>query len=797
MVARQKRLIVFMALFLASCAATPKIHLKTGDMTMEVKKEVPFLTSNIAYSPDGKSLLSGSWDNTVRLWDITSGRLTKEFKGHTAHVVTVAFSPDGKTIATAGNDDTVRLWDITTGREIRQFTGYYGTRTIGYIVANMSFSPNGRYIMVPYGSRFADGGSASRLYEVQTGNVIREFRGFFQDFSPDGKYVLFYKPRQWRWGDSALYLVDVETGKEIWRVKNELFSGAVFSPDNRHILAPRILDKFFLEVIDTFSLVLFDTSTGRKLKEFGRVEAQRPQGLHISFSSDGRYVLTGGSISDLINSRFRYKLWDIEQGMDIKEILDSSPSLCAYGISNTIPTFSRDGMSAVMNDCSSLRFYNIHSGEELATFIGYDDGEWLVTTPNGYYNSSEKGDQYLSVTVGGKPYSIAQLRESFYRPDLIKVALSGGSLKGFRKIADIKQPPAVEIVDTPKSIDKDEVVITLKITDAGGGIGDIRLYLNGSAIVMDTARGVKVVGKYDNTLYKTYTVKLTNGLNTIKAIAFNADNTMNSAEVLHGITASFKTLAKPSLYALVIGINEYKNPKLQLNYAVADAGLFADTVQRSASGLFEKVTIKRFTTKEETTNENIIKELKAMRSLNPDDLFVFYVASHGTVDDGEYFMITSNIGSTSTAKLKTDAVSQNTLKELIANIPTTKKLIVIDTCSAGKLGDMIQTAMLTRGMSEDTAMKVLSRAVGSTILMATTSVQEALEGYNGHGVFTFVVSEGLSGKADSDKDGFIKTTELANYIDDEVPALAEKVFKKAQYPTVSPSGMAFPVGRVR
>lgn len=74
-------------------------------------------------------------------------------------------------------------------------------------------------------------------------------------------------------------------------------------------------------------------------------------------------------------------------------------------------------------------------------------------------------------------------------------------------------------------------------------------------------------------------------------------------------------------------------------------------------------------------------------------------------------MITSNVGALSTQRLKSDALSQVQLKELVANIPSTKKLIVIDTCNAAALGDAIQAAMLTRGMSEDTAMKVLSRAV--------------------------------------------------------------------------------------
>ena len=389
------------------------------------------------------------------------------------------------------------------------------------------------------------------------------------------------------------------------------------------------------------------------------------------------------------------------------------------------------------------------------------------------------------------------MRESFYRPDLVNLALSGGSLKELKKVADVKPPPVVAIVDTPKSIDKSDAAITLKITDAGGGIGDIRLYLNGSAVMLDSARGVKVVASNQNEIQKTYQLKLVSGLNTIRAIAFNADNTMQSTDAIYEITAAFKAIGKPSLYALVIGINEYKNPKLQLNYAVADATLFANTLKKGAAALFDKVEVKKLSSKEETTRENILKELKSMQSLNPDDLFVLYVASHGTVDDGEYFLITSNVGSTRTEKLKTDAIGQSVFKELVGNIPATKKLIIIDTCNAGALGEAIQVAMLTRGMSEDTAMKILSRAVGSTILSAATSMQEALEGYQGHGLFTYVLTEGLKGKADKGNTGYVRTTELADYVDNEVPSLAEKIFKKAQYPTISISGQAFPIGKVK
>ena len=329
----------------------------------------------------------------------------------------------------------------------------------------------------------------------------------------------------------------------------------------------------------------------------------------VAFSPDGKYVLSSGWNNEI-------KIWDLAAGTQWKVL--SGPADTSQA--GTSAKYFPNGKYVISAGDASTRIWDVSTGEEVASMIAFEDGEWIITTANGYYNSSPKGDQYLSVKVKGKDYTIEQLRESFYRPDLVNLALSGGSLKSLKNVADVKPPPVVAIVDTPKSIDKSDAAITLNITDTGGGIGDIRLYLNGSAVMLDSTRGVIVVAanSNQNEIQKTYKLKLSSGVNVVRAIAFNADNTMQSTDAIYEITAAFKAIGKPSLYALVIGIDEYKNPKLQLNYAVADAALFADTLRKGASPLFEKVEVKKLSSKEETTRENIMKELKAMchRSCN-------------------------------------------------------------------------------------------------------------------------------------------------------------------------------------
>jgi WD40 repeat protein len=75
----------------------------------------------VAFSPDGRRVLTGSWDETAILWDAERGEKLRTFQGHTEPVWSVAFSPDGRSVLTGSWDGTTRLWDAESGQEVCQF----------------------------------------------------------------------------------------------------------------------------------------------------------------------------------------------------------------------------------------------------------------------------------------------------------------------------------------------------------------------------------------------------------------------------------------------------------------------------------------------------------------------------------------------------------------------------------------------------------------------------------------------------------------------------------------------------
>jgi len=521
---------------------------------------------------------------------------------------------------------------------------------------------------------------------------------------------------------------------------------------------------------------------------FAKIEPVVQQGHNswvasVVYSPDGRFIASVSWDSTI-------KIWDADTGKLIRTLKGHSWFV------NSV-AYSPDGRF-IASGGWAIKIWNARTGKLIATLMAFPDAS-VVITPEGYFSGTGKFEKYVHFvdTETLKVYTLDQYYETFYRPDLVKLALKGQDLSQIAKlnINQVKPAPEVEIIDTPNQTKYKEITITVKITEQGGGIGSLVVYLNGSAIrKMNISQPPELITR---DIRRKLTIPLEKGKNKIQVKVYNFDNTQVSRPAVHEVVYHKKEKEKPNLYGVIIGINEFRNYKLNLRYAKADALELSETLGKLArkSGLYKKVKLITLTSREETTKDHILKVLNQLKGeLSPKDVFVFFVASHGTVIDGKYYLYTSNVGHTSDYKIMETAISQDDLTQVISNLPATKKILMFDTCQSGRIADAMVMAMLTRGLDEETAMSILNRAVGAIIMSASKDYQYALEGYKGHGIFTYAVIEGLKGEANSDGDLFLLTRELATYLDSKIPEIAKKVYRKEQFPhNVGIKDQSFPI----
>ena len=161
------------------------------------------LITSVAFSPDGKYVLTGSADNTARLCLAETGKLVRKFVEDAKWDCSAVFSPDGKYVLTI-SEASASLWQTETGTRIRKFEG--GSKYSHLL--SMAFSPDGKYVLA------GDGDGAAYLWQTETGRQIRKFEGHSDAihciaFSPNGKYVLTGS------SDSTTRIWETETGDEL------------------------------------------------------------------------------------------------------------------------------------------------------------------------------------------------------------------------------------------------------------------------------------------------------------------------------------------------------------------------------------------------------------------------------------------------------------------------------------------------------------------------------------------------------------------------------------------------------
>ncbi|WP_283136347.1 hypothetical protein [Rhizohabitans arisaemae] len=293
--------------------------------------------TSVAFSPDGKTLATGSHDETVVLWDVATRRQTASLAGHSGSVTSVAFSPDGRTLAVGGYPRTVRLWNVATRRQIGvDLPGHTGS------VASVVFSPDGRTLATSGADK------SVRLWDVATRRLIAApLRGHSERvvstaFSPDGKTLAVG-------GDNTVWLWDVRTRRRIATFDGYTSGGGplAFSLDGRRLV--------------TGAAQLWDAVTRRRIG--GPLDGHTGRVNSVAFSPDGVTLATGGDDGTV-------RLWDVVTRKQI------GASYTGHTRPVTSVAFNHDGsILAGGGHDHSVRLWEVIRHRQIGSpLVGHTDG---------------------------------------------------------------------------------------------------------------------------------------------------------------------------------------------------------------------------------------------------------------------------------------------------------------------------------------------------------------------------------------------------------------------------------------
>ncbi len=445
------------------CITVPVKELRKMDKQIdEIKKDKDesYSLRFAKYSPNKKYVISlhfiavlGRYDLPLVLWDAQTMKIVKKFKNSSfSHFYSMDINPNNGNILTADNN-TIKLWNPSDGTLIKTYLDYtkdsYDSRT----GTRAKYNKNGTKIIVSLGHDI-------KIIDSNTNEIIKNFKDSGDDItfiklSLDEKY-LFIGERL-----KILKVLEVESGNEIQSTDGYLMMrDIVLTPNEKYVLSSetspeqlklwsiktgKVIQEF--NTSDVYTTALAIDSLGKyaasgnlnhkrnpllKLwnikdaKEEKRFQGHTDWINSLAFSPNNQYLLSGSVDKTL-------RLWDIESG-NIKKIFHGG----FEGIQRVAFNSNMTQIYSV-NYEGIIKIWDINTGEELLEMMNFDDGEWLSITPEGYFNGSKGVAKHLRMTKyiadEMEAVSSSQLYNHFFRPDLVKLKLSGDE-EAYKKVIE-------------------------------------------------------------------------------------------------------------------------------------------------------------------------------------------------------------------------------------------------------------------------------------------------------------------------------------------------------------------------
>ncbi len=470
------------------------------------------------------------------------------------------------------------------------------------------------------------------------------------------------------------------------------------------------------------------------------------------------------------------------------------------------------------NNHNELNLWNIKTGEYLILVSG--GKEWLVYNSKGYFDSSRYGS-LAAMTKGANVFGIDQFAIRNNRPDILLKNMELGNdeliahfnrqyrtrLKKFgfthEQLSGSLHVPEAEIVAVKQ--DSKFVEIELQLKDSKYDLKTYNIYINDVPVFTDTGKDIT-----GNSAVLSEKIELSPGKNKIEVSCTN----IKGAESYRALTsADYNVKIKGDLYYIGFGVSEYKNRDLNLKYPDKDAEDIKNMFLQMKGTYYNNIWFRTFVN-EDATVENIRRAKELLRNATVDDTFILFIAGHGVHDTdigATYYYLTHGADMDNLAKT---AAPFDMFDDLLRDIAPRKKLFLIDTCESGELDEDVQNRYLARagagGFRARTTRAVrirpknikkrpflldrnryiyneLIRRSGAVVFSSSRGGELSYESDElGNGFFTAEIINALgTDNADKNRDGFVSTDEMQNYVIKAVSGLSSDL----QHPTVDRSNI--------
>lgn len=638
-------------------------------------------------------------------------------------------SPLGNYVVTwQGHDSLGKVWDRASGKLLHQIRSEYGDFT------SVKISSDDRFVV------FLNNNQTNQLNQMWD-NLERELKGDTTIMPVSGKYP------------NEAKVLDISTGQLVLDMQDtsglDYFRGPAFSADSKYFSFPGGI---------VFSI--WDVSSWKKILTVAN-PCSYDQPYETVVSPDGKKI-----ILICVNTAYLY------------EALSGKLLFILPGAVKSAK-FNMDGKYILtQSEDRQVNIYTTDVGQLLYTFYAFEDGNYIVTDKFNRYDGTAETRKDLYYVCGTEFIDLDQFKDQLWVPNLAERIMNGDSINAPR-LTDLNICGLTPQVEEKKQLPG---IYQFIIKPRRGGLGETVLFINGIEVKRYKPVDLKKIGSIYELVVSKKEISsfLVSGKeNQVAVKSYTSGNTLSSRGLVIRDTALANNTTTPNLYAVMVGISDYKGDELDLKYAAKDASDLSGVISNAAKKLLntepgEHVFVYNLTTNadryqlpEKNSIKKVLEEIGKKATAN--DILVIFFAGHGVMEGEKkqfYFLTADASKSSAVATIADVGISTAELTEWMKpqNIKAQKRVLIFDACNSGqaindfvKLGNVNQGYMAARNDEKGQQIKAiekLNEQSGLFILSASASNQNAYEmSRYSQGLLTYSLLKAIKQQPDILQDG--------------------------------------------